>query len=377
MDQVIVHLVLYMGDFNMKTLGKIIRFTVFMTIFISLLSLTSKVFTPQWVIKNKQVGQIYTIKGFYEEKKNSIDVLFIGDSNLYKGISPLKLYEDYGIASYNYGVSSARIYTMYHLMQSALEYQKPKIIIMDTATMFYKNMEKEPERRKSFDYMPFSKTKLNMISDKVFENDLEEKLSYIFPIFRYHSRWNEITNDEVIKLARNYHYYTKGYFFTDIIAPQKGDWEHMKENTKALPKMQPYTEEYFKKTIEYCKDHNITLIMLGLPDKRTWKYQDSKSMQEYAEKYGVVFLDLNKDTYKFNWKTDTSDKPGVHANIYGAEKMTKVVGDYLHTNYDLKDHRGEEEYQSWDKDLKKYQEKRTKAYTKLEKLENEKNKINN
>ncbi len=359
----------------MKALKNLLKFTTFIIIFVFLLDFTSDTFRPTWLDKDWKSGQAYTIRGFYEEKPNSLDVIFIGDSNLYKGISPLELWQDYGITSYNYGISSARIYTMYYLMQETLRYQKPKVIVMDTATMFYNKMEVEPERRKSFDYMPFSTVKLDAINDPIFDNDPFEKLSYVFPVFRYHTRWNEFENKDIIKNKKNYKNLTKGYFYTDVIYPQEGGWNHMQPNPNAKkPKMMSYTEEYFKLVSDYCKKNDIKLLMIGLPDKRTWKYNDSVAMKEYSQKYQVDYLDLNNDTYGFDWKKDLSDKPGVHANIYGAVKLTKEVGKYLDANYNLPDHSKDKEYKSWNDDLKVYNKLKEESYKKLEELNEYNNK---
>ena len=38
---------------------------------------------------------------FIKEKKNTIDVLFIGDSGIYSDVSPMAIYRDTGITSYD------------------------------------------------------------------------------------------------------------------------------------------------------------------------------------------------------------------------------------------------------------------------------------
>ena len=61
----------------MKKLFIFIRLVVFFTIMFALIIVLGKVFTPKW--KNgtlsKMDGQDYTINGYYELPKNSIDVL--------------------------------------------------------------------------------------------------------------------------------------------------------------------------------------------------------------------------------------------------------------------------------------------------------------
>lgn len=95
----------------MRKLLIFIRLVIFFTIMFFGIIILGKIFTPKW--KNGTLsqadGQDYTINGYYELTKNSIDVLFLGDSSIYKSVSPMEIYQQTGITSYNYSVSSARI----------------------------------------------------------------------------------------------------------------------------------------------------------------------------------------------------------------------------------------------------------------------------
>lgn len=84
-----------------------------MTVFVILLWFTSNIFIPNWKI-DKQEGQNYITKGFYSENKNSLDVLFVGSSNMYRGITTMTLYAKYGITSYTFGNTSARAWNIYY-----------------------------------------------------------------------------------------------------------------------------------------------------------------------------------------------------------------------------------------------------------------------
>ena len=44
------------------------------------------------------------IEGFYREEANSLDVLFVGASEVYSDYSPVYAYEKYGFTSYNYSI---------------------------------------------------------------------------------------------------------------------------------------------------------------------------------------------------------------------------------------------------------------------------------
>ena len=68
----------------------------------------------------------------------------------------------------------------------------------------------------------------------------------------------------------------------------------------------------------------------------------------FAAENNLNYYDLNVgNAADIDWLKDTVDK-GDHLNIKGAKKSSLKIGEYLINNYDLIDHRGEEEYSSWD-----------------------------
>lgn len=355
----------------MKKLFIFIRLVIFLTIMFILIVLLGKIYTPKWKngAASKTDGQDYTINGYYKLDKNSIDVLFLGDSSLYKSISPMEIYKDTGIASYNYSVSSARIYLLYYILKDAYQYQKPKVIMIDPLTLFYVTREDEPVRRKSFDYMKFSKVKYEMINDKFFDFDFKEKLSLYFPLFRYHSRWSETGPNSIKRTFGDYNSITKGYIMSTIIYPSYKGFDYMKpKNNKVV--MTDYTREYLDKFVSFCKENDIEIVFLGVPDTRVWGYNQNEKLKELVKEYDVKYLDLNNDSYGIDFTTDTEDA-GMHFNLNGALKITKEVTKYLKENYNFKDHRNDKEYESWNKDLVKYEKIKEKKLSELkEKIEN-------
>lgn len=318
----------------MKTLKNIIKFLTFLGILIFLLNTSSKIFTPKWR-SGKGQGQTDTISGFYSLPKNSIDLLFLGDSSIYKSISPMEVYEKSGIVSYNYSVSSARIYTFYYLLQDVLKYQKPKIVMIDPLTLFYDEKEIEPERRKSFDYMRFGKAKWNMINADVYENETFDKLSYVFPIFRYHDRYNKINSKEIKNTFAAQTSPTRGFVVSSRVSPNYNGFKYMTPNGETV-KMKDYTVKYLDLFIELCKNNNIKLIVVGVPDTRAWNYEKNEYLKNYLLERKVEYLDLNNESVGINWLEDTEDG-GMHFNILGAEKITSYITQYLVKNYNLPD----------------------------------------
>ena len=155
------------------------------------------------------------ITGFYEEKENSVEVLFVGASTMFCTMDPLVLYEDYGIASYDFGSSAQPFELSYLFMQEALKYQKPKVIGLEVISIFneFDANDADPLNYGITD-LPFSMEKAVGLAD-MFRNDKGTGLSYLIPMVQYKDRWKELTREDFINPAVNY---TKGAYTPDLIS---------------------------------------------------------------------------------------------------------------------------------------------------------------
>ncbi len=353
-----------------QTILNLTKFLVFMCVFILLLSFTSKVFTPYWKI-DKQEGQTHISKGFYSEKENTLDVLFVGSSNMYRGITPMTLYDKYGITSYTLGNASARAWNIYYSLSSALEYQKPEVVFIDCATLLYQDTENEGNRRKSLDNMPFSYSKLKALSDKEMVSDEFETLSYIFPIFRYHDRWKNLNYGDFDKLTKEYKFLTKGYVYADRWKNFTDSASGYMSKTKNKKDINEKTLKYLYKIEDLAKEYEFDIVYVGIVDSKKWNHENSLYVSEYASSVNRPFIDFNTIDIGYDWSTDSID--GVHSNIFGANKMTNYIGEYLNNNYKLTNHKNDPNYSRWNKDLTEYNLKVKNSYLKLENAKKKQN----
>lgn len=72
--------------------------------------------------------------GILGEENNTIDALFVGDSLVYTAISPMVIWEKYGISSYDLSTSAQFLYESYSFLDKALKTQKPKIVFLEVNT---------------------------------------------------------------------------------------------------------------------------------------------------------------------------------------------------------------------------------------------------
>ena len=68
---------------------------------------------------------------FYQKENNSLDVLIFGDSHTYCGISSDIIKAKTGLNTYNFGLAGINFTEIYYNILEALEYQKPKLVIIE------------------------------------------------------------------------------------------------------------------------------------------------------------------------------------------------------------------------------------------------------
>ena len=171
---------------------KLIRCVAFFIIGFLIFQVLTYVFVPKWISKIDPATPRF--KEFYELEKNSVDVLAIGASDVGRGYSPVKVWKEYGITSFNLGTSNQTFSLAYYLISEAIKYQKPKVIVLDMDALFVEKDAPEGEYRKLFDNLKLDDVKIQAINDeKVRAGD---KLPYIFPLLRFHDRYNKLEEED-------------------------------------------------------------------------------------------------------------------------------------------------------------------------------------
>lgn len=311
----------------MKKYSNLLRSIVFLTV----LAIVLAVLSEASMRMAQEMNPVYSSfsRNIFEEPEDTIDVLAIGTSNVYSGISPLEWWNRYGITGYSWGEASQRIGENYLYLKQIYKKQSPKVVFMDVATLF----------RDESDY-----ENLETIAKSV--------VGQIFPVVSYHRfLGNPKHLPNLIGMKRSM---TKGYMIRPEVKSASRRKNYMKKEAET-PEVSRLTEWQLKKCIRYCEKQGSQVVLLALPCARSWDMGRHRATEAVSGKLGVKFLDLNMELDgTIKWKKDTADK-GEHLNYRGALKTSAYLGEYLHDNYELPDHRGDEAYsKGWDADYKTY-----------------------
>ena len=339
---------------------KLIRCVAFFIIGFLIFQVLTYVFVPKWNSKIDPATPRF--KEFYRQEKNSIDVLAVGASDVGRGYSPVKVWKEYGITSFNLGTSNQTFSLAYYLIDEAIKYQKPKVIVLDMDALFVEKDAPEGEYRKLFDNLKLDNVKIQAINDeKVRAGD---KLPYIFPLLRFHSRYSELEEKDFKTKSLNEKYKElsfMGMAMSEEIKPYVDAKQYM-EDKGETEKVSDENLYYTEKIIDLCKKNDIQLLWDELPSATSWSYARYEKTLELAKKYNIEFIDYNLAdmmyNLNFNWMTDTADG-GNHLNVQGAEKISNHIGKILSEKYNCKDYRKDiEKAKVWNEVVQRYDNNR-------------------
>ncbi|MBD5460687.1 MAG: SGNH/GDSL hydrolase family protein [Lachnospiraceae bacterium] len=291
------------------------------------------------------------IAEYYKEEKDH-DVLFIGDCEVYENFVPAVLWENYGINSYIRGSAQQLIWQSYYLLEDALRYEKPDVVVFNVLSMQYNEPQREAYNRMSLEGMKWSMSKVNAIKASMTEE--EHFLDYVFPILRYHSRITELTGEDVKYLFSRPQVSYNGYYMRVDSKPA--------ENVPDGRKLSNYrfgdnAYDYLDRITQLCADNDIELILVKAPSLYPYWYEEwEEQMEEYAAEHGlkyINFLELIGEC-GLDFSTDTYDA-GLHLNLWGAIKITDYLGEVLRRDCGLEDRRGQEHLaEVWEQKLEDY-----------------------
>lgn len=294
----------------------------------------------------------------YYENAGDNDVLFIGDCEVYECFTPPTLWQEYGISSCIRGSAQQLIWQSYYLLEDALRYETPKVVVFNVLSMKYGEPQNEAYNRMTLDGMKWSASKRNAIRASMTEE--ESFLSYVFPLLRFHSRWKEVGGEDFRYLFRRDPVSHNGYLMQTGVVPKTSDRTGTELTDYTLPQT---SFEYLERMRQLCEKNGIRLVLVKAPTNN-WKYywydQWDAQIVEYAQKSGVDYYNLiPKDKeIGIDWQTDTYDG-GIHLNVYGAEKLTSYFGKLLSEQYGVPDRRQETELsERWAAKVTAYEKER-------------------
>lgn len=317
---------------KIKRIKKIIINLAFLTLALVVLAILQRLLMPKYI---SEIHEGRLVAEYYDEVKDH-DVIFVGDCEVFSNVSPVTLWEKYGITSYIRGSAQQLVWQSYYLLEDTLNYEKPEVVVFNVLALKYNEPQKEAYNRLTLDGMKLSRAKLGAIKASMVEE--EDFISYLFPILRYHGRWQELTGEDFRYLFRKDKISHNGYLMRIDSRPVT-----VLPTGRKLPDYQfgDNAYAYLDKLTKLCKDKGIQLILIKSPSVYPYWYEEwDQQMVDYAKENDLTYINFLKVTEEMgiDYTTDTYDT-GLHLNLSGAEKFSDYFGRILSEDFGLQDHR--------------------------------------
>lgn len=332
-------------------LVQIKKFVIFSFIFFILFFFMNHIFEDKEAKKN-----LYAIR---YEPKDTIDVIFLGNSHANNAFLPMELYKEYGYTAYSMSQMSQSFPLVYYCAEDAIKLQHPRLLVVDLfAATSYEN--DFPLMHVTMDNLTFG-TRMQAIDEFV---PREKRTEYQYPFYLYHDRWADLNIKDILPYFMRYspdRNCRKG-------AALVSDWTVCDVPDRAIEasiQHSEYTElsgdalYWYNRIKNLCNENGTELLFVVVPyyapvgcgeDVTFENIKLYNATEQWCENNGVKYLNLfrNLDEMNFDFATDMQDVS--HVNVLGAEKVTLAVGKYINANYDIENsHNNVEISSKWDK----------------------------
>lgn len=342
------------------------RLGILLLILIALCMCLTPILQKKWTYEADSAATEIA-NGYYAEPQNSLDVLYLGTSYMKNGMSPLEIWKAYGITGYTRASAQQAPLVSYYLAKETFKTQKPKVVVFEAATLIQAETsesndydKRETKLHEVLDFMPLSAVKLQMAREIV-QNSALSYSDLLVPLYRYHDRWTEITEDDFVRNMGCESYPYKGQYPAIKVASYTEDADFMKKGGKMEEaQIDGVTADFVLRLQKLCRRNGAQLILLHMPNV-SWDDNKSNVIKEFADSNGLVFLDYASNELRkaigYDSKTDSIDY-GLHMNLRGAEKISKHFGNYLNSHFKFEDKRQNPDYAQWNVDYDLYMEEK-------------------
>ncbi|MEG2799468.1 MAG: hypothetical protein RR925_06235 [Erysipelotrichaceae bacterium] len=265
--------------------------------------------------------------------KNSMDVLVLGSSHAQYSMNPAIIYQETGYYSYVLGSGCQPMAMSYKFLEEALKTQSPEIVVLDVFTMM-------PAQEVCYSDGMFYKaiqqmTGINRYEAAALVDNENVKLDYMFDLRMNHGNWKR---DDFLG-PRKKVTGVDPYFGYVLKIPDDFRFAHLiPYEKKSDYTLRQKDVDMLNLIIKTCKENNIQLILMKAPITIDQKNQDAlEAIWEYADSKGIEHIDFLALAEEIGF-TMGMDGDTWHNNIWGSEKISKYIANYIAENKYVKNH---------------------------------------
>lgn len=329
------------------TIKRIVAAVVFLSILFQLINVVGFLARPLDADSDN-------VSYLYKEDKDSLNVVFMGSSAIYRFWIPQQAYEEQNFTSLLLATAGQNLDTVPYLMEEVKKTQNVDLFVVEIrsplATEAHRIDGKDNEdvflARLSYTVMGMKQSfnRLKLIRNVLEENKENTKLEWMFPILKYHENISSMTGDQMIDRLNGV---DKEAIYTNItyrVSKQKAP-NFEDDASIVLPEED---KRSIDRVEEKAKELGVKVLLVATPYiPNHTRAALHVQMNQYIDEQGYEYLNMTEklDEIGLELTEDFYDKN--HTNISGAQKVTEYLADYIAQNYELKDCLNEKQKLRW------------------------------
>lgn len=262
---------------------------------------------------------------YLAEPKDSLDYLYLGSSYAYCDVDPAAVYRQSALTGYVLAGPEQTLSQTYWYLRQALDTQSPSLVLLEASALHFDRYQKYTQI--NVGYMPPGANKLGAIFQA---SEPQLRLGLLFDLYFYHSRWSEVTPQEILQALKG-----QGTDSLKGFTPVVGVSDQIEGGpyTRPVQSQEVYEQnlEDLGKIVQLCRERGVALAVVFHPT------YSSLSQEAYAQIQSDLAA-LDPSVPFLNWSGDTLSMgliptqhyydPG-HLNQEGAQIFSAWLGDFL------------------------------------------------
>lgn len=285
----------------------------------------------------------YKYRNYQALPRNSVDVLYIGNSHFNAAIDAQQIDQLIGPSfGFNYGVSGMRMEYAYFRFQNALRTQSPKLVVLDTFCLVPMAEAESGDNiiSWSLDGIPLSRDKIQAVKELV---PFKNWPAYLAPFIKYHARWDSLGTQDFIGTFDTSYYDWLGRTPDTTDRAMEVEDDHFSLDVASVTGTQPLDAkhlEYLGRFVRLAKAHGAQVLLLTVPYRQQFGQNSAGNgamlnntlRQQFADDPQVQLLDVNAYYRQLDF-TYLDMRDDGHVNYSGAAKTSAFVGQYIREQY--------------------------------------------
>ena len=275
------------------------------------------------------------VTGFYAVEQNSLDLVTIGSSSVYRYIDVPFLYSKFGYTSYTLGTPGQSFHAYQYLIDEVEKTQHPKLYLIDSRRYIKAEPNKKINTKRLMELagnMKYSRTRTVMVREM--SVDIKDPLPYYWDLITYHAAWPQLHVDNLSFYKNEKKHALMGW--QNMPGRKEIEVEDVSGITTQRP-MVDRAEKELRELCEYAREKEIPLLFIGTVYHMTTEQKEvSNTFERIVKEYGMEYLECNELWEEMGLDPETDFYNEYHANCIGARKHTLFLGEYLDAHYQIR-----------------------------------------